>query len=433
MQNTTELKKSTGEFLAIAAPKVMAGVSTFAINLALMRRFSVVQFGILMLCSTVILLSDTILGSSLDLAVLRLAPLEHGRDEPLCLAIQKTGIFLKAGVGLLYCLAIAVCAWSSGLLREAGASELLIATCVAVLTLLLLRSAQVHAQIARRFYLYGLLDSLQLIVEFGGISALILLGRANLPRVLFLFALGPLSGFALWRAIAGRELFSAFSGTYSDLAAKLWRYGRWFLLTFGLANLLSRLDIFLLSKWSTLNEVGIFSAGQFIAWVPVLVGTYLAVVLTPRIMPLTRDGRFNAFYRKFQPALLGLCLLGYLVSFVAIPLVGPRLLPRAFARSMPIISVLLPGALAGFATFPLTLSFIMFVRPKFFFFMDCVSFPLLVLAFYYMIPRYGALGAAWITSTANLTRAAVAQWMAWQWSSESEVLSPARLTLEVMD
>jgi O-antigen/teichoic acid export membrane protein len=278
-----------------------------------------------------------------------------------------------------------------------------------------------------------MLDFLQLTVKFGGITALILAGRVTLQLVLFLFALGPLCGFILWSATAGREFAKASNEHLLQLAQKIWHYGRWFLVTFGLATLLSRLDIFLLSKWATLSEVGIFSAGQVIAWVPVLVGTYLAVVLTPRIMPLARDGRFNAFYRKFQPPLLGLCILAYLISLAAIPLIGPKLLPKSFMRSMPVISVLLPGALAGLATFPLTLSFVMFVRPKFLFFMDCFSFPILVLLFYFAIPRYGAVGAAWVTSTANLTRALVAQWMAWQWTREVDVTTSSKsLPLEVM-
>jgi O-antigen/teichoic acid export membrane protein len=433
MRITTIFNRPTIEFLSVASPKVLAGVCTFVLNVLLMRDFGVEQFGIFALCSTVILLSDTILGSSLDLAVLRLAPLEHERDKPLCLAIQKTGLLLKAGMGMLFCLGIALCALNMGLLHGKDGSRLLFATCAAIIALLLLRSAQVHAQVAQRFFLFGLLDFLHLTVKFGGIAALVLAGRVSPPLVLLLFALGPLSGFVLWRATAGREFTKALNGQHLQLTARLWHYGRWFLITFGLAALVSRLDIFLLSKWSTLSEVGIFSAGQVIAWVPVLIGTYLAVVLTPRIMPLAREGRFNAFYRKFQPPLLGACVLGYLLSLAAIPLIGPRLLPRSFMRSMPVISVLLPGALAGLATFPLTLSFVMFVRPKFLFFMDCISLPILMLLFFCVIPRYGAVGAAWVTSAANMIRAMVAQWMAWQWAQEIDITSSKRLPLEVMD
>ncbi len=335
---------------------------------------------------------------------------------------------------MLFCVAITVGALLMGLFQEKDAIRLLLATCAAIIALLMLRSAQVNAQVSRRFYLYGSLDLIQLIVEFGGAASLILIGRVTLPLLLWLFALGPLSGFFLWRATAGRGFARASIGHLRQLALKIWHYGQWFLVTFGLGAVLSRLDIFLLSRWSSLSEVGIFSAGQVIAWVPVLIGTYLAVVLTPRIMPLTRDGRFNAFYRKFQLPLLGICVLGYFVSLAAIPLIGPRLLPKTFMRSMPVISVLLPGALAGLATFPLTLSFVMFVRPRFLFFMDCLSFPILILLYYYAIPRFGGVGAAWVTSAANVTRALVAQWMAWHWTSERNVTSSSRnLSLEVLD
>ncbi len=89
MRIATIFNRPPLEFVTVASPKVLAGVCTFGLNLVLMRKLGVAQYGIYALCSTVILLSDTILGSSLDLAILRLAPLERERDGSLCLAIQK--------------------------------------------------------------------------------------------------------------------------------------------------------------------------------------------------------------------------------------------------------------------------------------------------------------------------------------------------------
>jgi hypothetical protein len=76
---------------------------------------------------------------------------------------------------------------------------------------------------------------------------------------------------------------------------------------------------------------------------------------------------------------------------------------------------------------------VMFVRPKFLFIMDCISFPILVLLYFYAISRYGAVGAAWVTSAANMTRALIAQSMAWQWAQEIDITSPERFALEVVD
>lgn len=424
------MRSSTVEFFFVASPKVLSGVCTFVLNLALLHYFAPAEYGIYALCTTLILLSDSILGSSLDLAVLRLAPLQHHQNEPLCLAIQKSGLLLKVALGSLFCLSIAVLAWSMGLLYQPAAARLLFATSAAIISLLLLRSAQVHPQVASRFFLYGFLEFMQLVVKFGGIGLLLAVGRVKPELVLMFFALGPLCGFGLWWALERCE-FAKASRLTPQHAKDVWGYAGWFLMTFGLAAVVGRMDIFLLSRWSTLNEVGVFSAGQVIAWVPLLIGTYLSVVLTPRVMPMARDGRFYPFFRKFQSALLAACAVAYLLSLVAIPAIGPRLLPPAFMRSMPVISVLLPGALAGFATFPLALSFVMFVRPRFLFLMDCVTFPIVLLLFSYAIPRYGAVGAAYVTTAANVARAGIAQFMAWEWARKTNVNSSACLALEV--
>ena len=86
-----------------------------------------------------------------------------------------------------------------------------------------------------------------------------------------------------------------------------------------------------------------------------------------------------------------------------------------FAAAQNAILVLLPGALAGLATFPVTMTFLMFVRPRFLFTVDCLATPVVCLLYAYAIPRYGALGAAWVTSGSCLTRALVAQVAAWRW------------------
>jgi len=212
------------------------------------------------------------------------------------------------------------------------------------------------------------------------------------------------------------------------IAGEIWRYGKWFLITFGLAAFISRLDILLLARWRSLAEVGIFSAGQTIAWVPQLIGTYLAVLFTPRIMPLVKAGRFYNFFRKFQPALLIGCALTYAIFLFLAPSAGHKLLPSKYKQSLGIIQLLLPGAFSGLATFPLTIGFIMFLRPKFLFVMDCAALPILLVLYYWAIGSYGAPGAALVTTAANLSRAAIAQVMAWKWA---RALNPPGKSLAV--
>jgi len=54
------------------------------------------------------------------------------------------------------------------------------------------------------------------------------------------------------------------------------------------------------------------------------------------------------------------------------------------------------------------------VRPRFLFSMELLASPLLILLYYYTIPAYGAVGAAWVTSASRLIKAEIAQGVAWK-------------------
>jgi O-antigen/teichoic acid export membrane protein len=411
------------EFLFVAVPKILGGLLTFVLNLILLRHLGPLEFGIYALCIALILLADAIVGSSMDMSVLRLAPLYRDTNHPLSLGIQRIGLWIKVGLASLCCALLSLFAGpvSRMLFHQNGLQSLLYVTCGAVGALLLLRSAQVHPQVSRRFFWFGLLEMLQLLTKFGGIGLLLLSGHVTALNILLFFVLGPLVSFVVWGTTIGRE-FSRAAPFSRAIAGEVWRYSRWFLFTFGLAAFISRLDLLLLARWSTLTEVGIFSAGQTVAWVPQLLGTYLAVVFTPRIMPLVREHRFYDFFSKFQFAILGACVSIYLVCLIAAPSLGNWLLPPKYAKSLVIVLVLLPGALAGLATFPVTIGFVMFMRPRFLFAMDCISLVVLFLLYRYAIGLYGAIGAAIVTTTANLSRATIAQIMAWRWARALQVI-----------
>jgi hypothetical protein len=154
-------------------------------------------------------------------------------------------------------------------------------------------------------------------------------------------------------------------------------------------------------------------------------GSYVSVLLSPRISPLLNERRFFAFFQTTQKwVLLGAFLFLTVGSIAAISL-GPLVLPAAFRKSAEVALVMMPGAAAGLATFPLTLSFVMFYRPRFLFTLDCYSVPLLLLLHWYLVPPFGALGAAAVSSGANLARAALVQALAWRWARESEEMAPA--------
>ena len=409
------LKRGIVDVFLVAAPKVVAGATTLLVNVVLLRYFGPEQFAIYSLCVTGILLTDAILGAAVDMGILRLVPLHQTSDPDRALAIQKAALFLKvvpASVATAVLLAFSRPV-ARFLFHQDGYSFLIFLSAISAIGLLSLRSTQACLQVAQRFSLYAALDWLHNAVRFGGIAAILWLNRPSIPGVLFFFSIAPMFAFALGIAFVGNRILGR-TKQFWWAAREMARYVGWYATTFALTASVSRLDVFLLTSWSSLSEVGVFAGAQVFALIPELLGGYLAVVLGPRVVPYCLEGRFGSFFRRFQPLMISGCALLYVAGFAAVRLVAPVVLPAAFIRSAPVLLILLAGAIASMAAFPVTYTFLLFVRPRFLFSMELLASPLLILLYYYTIPAYGAVGAAWVTSASRLIKAAIAQGVAWK-------------------
>jgi O-antigen/teichoic acid export membrane protein len=422
--DVSSLKRVFGELFLVALPKVVGGVATLVVNAALLRYFGPEQFAIYSLCITGILLSDAIIGAAMDLGVLRLAPLYLESDPDRARAIQKSALFLKivpvGGLSMVLLLAFAR-PMSRFLFHQDGLSFLLFLSAFSAIGLLSLRSTQAYLQVQRRFGLYGTLDWLQNGLKFGGIGAILWLKLATVTSVLSFYGMAPMIAFGLGLLFFGTGILGRTKQLWSAAREMLRQVG-WYATTFAVTASVGRLDVFLLTSWSSLSEVGIFAGGQVFALIPELVGGYLAVVLGPRVVPYCREGKFASFFRRFQFVMMVGCALLYVAAFFTLKFVGPILLPAAFKRSGSVLLILLAGALASMAAFPLTYTFLLFVRPRFLFKMDLFALPLLLILYYYVIPQYGAVGAAWVTSGSRLIKAGIAQGVAWKSARDADTI-----------
>jgi len=385
------------------------------LNLVLLRLFGPEQFGIYTLAVTSILLVDAVLGSAIDMGVLRLAPLYRGSDPDRSLAVERAAVGFKLSLGLVMCLVLLWLAApiASHFFQAGGLAYLVYLSVAASIAMLLLRSAQVHMQVEGNFVLYGIIDLAHFALKFGGIAALVTFGMASPGLALSFFVFGPVAALALFVGTRGFEIFRVIPVSFPALG-ELLSYVKWFLLTFCLASLLARIDLFLLSSYVPMAEVGILSAAYVLVLGFELLGTYLAVVYSPRVMPLCSEGRFGVFYRRFQTRLLTACVALFVLAVLGIRFLGSVVLPPSFDAAAPVFLILLPGSLGALATFPVTLAFVMFIRPRFIFALDCLSLPVLLAAYAYAIPRHGAMGAAFVTSTGRLIKAIVIQLVAWR-------------------
>jgi O-antigen/teichoic acid export membrane protein len=409
-----QVKSSVRDLLLVAGPKVGAGGLQILTNLLLVRSLGPERSGVLFVCITGIILGDAVVGSALDVAVVRLATSVRDVGSDRSLEVQKTAMVAKLLGFVLLALPVGIWArrLSAVLFHQDSDPRLLMLSACALFGLLALRSIQTYFQIAGRFLLFGVADSLHSVARFGGTGALLALGVATPANVLMLYALGPPVVVLALLPTAARDLLAA---RFSNRALReLTNILRWYLGAAAAGSVNSRMDIMFVSALAGTAQAGIFSAAQVFVIPFQLIGMYLGVVLAPRIMPLWEKGLLGPLFFRFQAWAGAASIATFAIAFLAAGKLTAVLLPHRFASASGIVLLLLPSSLMALMNFPWTVTFLMFTHPRLLFLAEICAVPILVIAYRLSIASYGAAGAAAVTSGFALAKTAlyhiVASW-----------------------
>lgn len=399
-------RKSIGEVLWVAAPKILAGVAQLGLSLALLRTWGPERYGLIAVCLSAITLLDTVFGSAIDMSIFRLAPLLREQDPIQARQVEQAGLFLKPAASILLLPLIGLSSsWLSSLFfQRPDMGHLLLLSYLALLGILLVRSAQVHFQIEGTFRAYGLADLMHSALRFGGAALLLVSGMAAPDSVLWVLAGGSFVVAAVTLATSARPVILApfRRQAVTDLLGLL----RWYLATVVVGSLIGRMDVFFVSSLAGVQEAGVFAAAQLFALLPQLIGIYMAAVFSPKVLPMWRKGELGPVFFKFQAGLVGAGFAAYGLAVVTVGFLGRWVLPPAYQAAAPVILLLLPSGLCAFVAFPWTIPFLLYARPKLLLAVDCISLPVLVIAYMQVIPNFGIRGAAVVTSAFAFLRTA---------------------------
>lgn len=401
------LRRDVREIFWVAAPKIASGGLQLCFSLILMRFFGPAHYGVLSVCLSGVLLADSIIGGATDSGVLRLAPLYHENDLQKSVQIQRAGLLLKPLVAIVIALPLLALAplVSKAVFQDASYAGVLYWSVAALFGLLVLRSAQMHFQVSRNFVLYGTAEILHAFLKFGGIALLLAVTRPAPGKVVAIYALAPLAITAGVLATSGRALLLAHSSMaiLLELADKV----KWYMATAATGTLIARMDIFLVSTLASVSEAGIYSAAQLIALIPQLIGSYVAVVFSPRIMPMFQNRTLLPFFRRFQTGAWLVAGLLYLAALFCWRPIAHLCFPASFQAASSTVLILLPAGLSAFINFPLAILIVLFLRPRFLLGLDLVLLPIILLLYAWAIPAHGAAGAAVVTTAVALFKSAV--------------------------
>jgi O-antigen/teichoic acid export membrane protein len=405
----------------VVAPKIMGGAGTFILNILMLHSFRPEQYGVYSLCAAAIVLMDGILGAAVDLGVVRLTPVLKSNNPARGQAIQQIALYIKAAVIailflLLFFYAAAIRHY---LFSDKGEIAWLYWTNAAILGVLLLRSVQTHYQVNGKFRAYGKLEIFHITIKFSAIYLMLAFGYANPGFIMAAFAAAPLCIVIFFFCISGRSYFCGRENISISLFRELFHYVKWFLVTNSISVVIVYLPAFALSQWAGMKEVGIYSAGQTLSSIFPMLGAYIAILVSPKIVQYCSEGRFYTFFRASQKLLISGTIVVYLFLLLGFDYIAQKLLPTSYSVSRHVFMILLPSALSWLVSTPLIINFILFVRPKFLLIVESVSFPILLLSYLVIVPSHGAIGAAWVTMIAGLVRSIILQLAAWKWARQA--------------
>ncbi len=398
------------DLLRVSVPKLVNGATNLLIGLVSMRFLDPAGYGVLCFGLSMLTLFDGLVGSALDLATIGLFA-GGGRSNAPIQAGEKAVVWLKVCAGAVMMAVCTVVGERLGwrFFHTDGGRGYFVILAAAAAGLLLFRSVQVYFQARLRFWAYGGADFAHAALRVFFVAVALFEKPANPVAVLAAFAAAPLTIaaaflvyarlFAGWRAVSVAR--SDVDGLLKEVAPSL--------ATFGVSGAVGRLDVLLTAAYGTVSDLGLYTGALLIASIPEFLAAYFAPVFLPRILPACRNGTFAKLFRTVHLWVFLAC-----AGLMAAAMLGGRpaisfILPSAYASSVGLILILLPGTLATASYYPLTMNFLMLRKSKAYLIADAVAAPVLIVSYYLLIPVYGVMAAAWVTCVHRLLKAAAMQ------------------------
>lgn len=181
----------------------------------------------------------------------------------------------------------------------------------------------------------------------------------------------------------------------SGVAQEFFHFNKWIAVSILISAFASRVDTFFLTRLTSFTDVGIYSAAsQLTSFLPQV--TYaVAAVVAPKLGGFVSPKQAFEYLKKLQLYTLGIAAL----SLVAIPLaifVIPVFYGKSFIESVPVFIVLFFSQLIFLLSLPSHQSiFYYFSKPKVFTFVSFFHLLLIGLLCYFLILKFGLMGAAW--------------------------------------
>lgn len=391
------------DLVKITLGKIANGTAAFLSNIIIARSLGATGFALYTLSRSIHVITLEIVGSdAVNTGMVRFAS-QYFLDEKHK-ANQFFKIVLRYNIFIILAFLLPVLLLTKPFLEHIiNKPELSVAVIFGIIggsCALLHRYVMAVMQSQQRFTAYAILDFVPNLCKLLLFGLLLIAGLLNLINALIINAATVLFG-----AIIGFYMIPKCSTTSSinpkKTALKLFHFSKWIWITNLIYTLNARADIFLLSYFTSQEQLGLYSAAiSFIFGLDLLYMSIMTIFL-PKISNLTCK---KDYIHHIKNSLI----VSFCIAVLTIPLFvfDEQLIVIAFSKdfigSVKIFQILLVGFLSVLLIHPLLL--VLYARKKTYL-MTIVHFLTFFLNFascVYLIPKYDALGAAYAVSASKI-------------------------------
>jgi O-antigen/teichoic acid export membrane protein len=401
----SEGPRTASNVVTVGGGKALHAAAGFGVGVLLARALGPSGFGLYSLGVAVTTLGQETCGYGLETALVRHASPLWGTDNQAAWRLCSALLHLKALVaGALVVLGLPL-VWGVGvsLFREPLAVFAISMGLIGTLTTSVWRGSLAIFQSRQQFGFHAVAQGSSNVLKLAGVGVILALGTLRLGQALALHVLCPAAVFALavvpfagHLALARREM--------PEAARTLFHIGRWLVVSSLLFAAHYRADVLMLSALSSSAAVGIYNAAFVLASAVDFATLSLDTVLLPKYSAVPMEVSLDSIARRTALRLLALALGLIPLALLARPL-ALLLFGEAFGPSALVLQLLIPGVAATLVTQPFLVAFYTRGNIRSLVPLDAVVLALNLVANAFLIPRYGAPGAAVATSLARVMRA----------------------------
>jgi O-antigen/teichoic acid export membrane protein len=353
------------------------------------------QAGLLAFALASIKMVTTAFGDPLDLDVVRRVPPILGAAPDRAVEVWRAAQQIRIGFALAVAtLAAVFAAPIAGIFLHdrTWSAPIALAGAAAAMEFLYrgyLSDYQSREHFNRLLALEGMLQGFRIL----SVIALLVSGRLTATSFLIAYALSTFLVCVAAYAVSdgARKRIWKFSAVTS---IETWRYVRWVAPAMILSAVIERLDIFLLTSLRGPSESGLYGALMPLLLVPEMVIGFAMVVLQPRVADLYAKGGLFDLWANVCRITAPVAVLGcFVVFFFADTIINLTIGP-AYLESTPVLKVLTIAVMSWFAVVPVALSFVVMTQPRATLAICVIQAVIVVASACFLIPAYGALGAA---------------------------------------